>query len=402
MRARDVIHFSAGALEENRLRTFLMVVAMATGVGAVVMLTSLGEGARLYVVDRFASLGTDLLFVVPGRAETAGLAPQTFVGETPRDLTLGDAASLMHHPAVAALAPIVVGEALASTRGRAREVPVIGSTAEFLSIRRWELSRGRFLPPGNPTRPRPVCVIGTKVEKELFGARPALGAFLRVGDRRCRVIGILGSRGRSIGVDVEELVIVPVALAQELFNTSGLFRIVVEARNRESVPKVKEFILETIKKRHQGELDVTVITQDAVISTFDRIFHALTLAVAGIAALSLLVAGILTMNIMLIAVARRRAEVGILRALGATRLQVMVLFLAEAAMMSLGGGLLGLVAGKAGALAIGEFYREVSFKTPGWAPLAAISVAVATGLLFGALPAKRAAGLDPVEALSRR
>jgi putative ABC transport system permease protein len=402
VRFSDIIRFSLGALGGNRVRTMLMLFAMVIGVAAVVVLTGVGEGARRFVVNEFASLGTNLLIVLPGRSETAGLGPASFISETTRDLTVQDTLALARHPAVRRVAPISVGEVPVSWGRLEREVPVLGTTADFLPIRRWNIARGRFLPHGDPERASPVCVIGSKVLRELFGNRRALGELVTLGDRRFRVIGVLGSEGRSIGVDVEELVVIPVASAQMLFNTNSLFRVLVEARGRDVIPRVKAHIESTIRDRHQGEFDVTVVTQDAVLATFDRILRALTLTVAGIAAISLAVAGILIMNVMLISVSQRTAEIGLLKALGARQREIMMVILAEAVALSLIGAFLGYVIGVAGNRIIGLVYPKLPVGTPWWAVGAAVGVAVAAGLVFGILPARRAGRLDPVEALSRK
>jgi putative ABC transport system permease protein len=379
-----------------------MLIAMAIGVAAVLMLTALGEGARRYVADQFASLGTNLIIVIPGRAETAGVTPSTLMGETPRDLTLDDAMALTRSYRVRRIAPINVGSAEARWKSRGRDVTVFGTTNELLALRHWKMAKGRFLPDTDIDIASPVCVIGTKIRDELFGAQPALGQWMRLGDRRFRVIGILGSEGRSIGVDVQEAVMIPVASAQQLFNTPSLFRILVEARTREAIEPVKQFIIDTLKARHQGEEDVTVITQDAVLATFDRIFNALTYAVGGIAAISLFVAGILIMNVMLVAVSQRTAEIGLLKALGAAPRQIVALFLAEAFLLSLLGALLGLLLGELGSMVVRELFPALPAYPPVWATVTALLVALTTGILFSLLPARRAARLDPVLALSGR
>jgi putative ABC transport system permease protein len=402
MKLNDIIVFSFSGLRGNRARTALTLLAMAIGVAAVVVLTSLGEAARRYVTGEFASLGTHLVIVLPGRTETAGAGPSMMVGETTRDLTIEDALALTRNPAVRRIAPINVGSAPVSWHGLEREVAILGSTSDMLEIRHWEMSRGRFLPPEDPSRASSVCVIGTKVKQELFGNQQALGEWVRIGERRFRVIGILATKGRSIGVDVQDLVIIPVAAAQMLFNTPSLFRILVEVRSREEIPRVKDFVTNTLRKRHQGEEDVTVITQDAVLATFDKIFRALTLTVAGIAAISLAVAGILIMNVMLISVAQRTTEIGLLKALGASRKVIITVFITEAGMLSLLGALAGLAIGEAGSWVLGKIYPVLPLGAPVWAIAAALGVAMVTGLLFGVLPARRAAALDPVQALSRR
>jgi len=402
MRARDAVHLAGRALARYPGRTTLVLLAMAMGVAAVVVLTALGEGARQYVRGEFASLGTHLVIVFPGRAETAGAAPAMFGGETPRDLTLEDALAIGRHPSVRHFAPVIVGAALASFGGLEREVPVLGSTAELLAVRRWHLASGRFLPPGDPRRDSGGCVIGAKVRREIFGAERAVGQWLRVGTSRCRVLGVLGSEGRSIGLDVQELVIVPVAAAQRLFNTPSLFRILIEARSRDAVAEVKRHALATVRDRHQGEEDVTVVTQDAVLATFDRVLQTLTLAVGGIAAISLGVAGILIMNVMLVSVSQRTPEIGLLKALGAPPGQIRRLFLLEALVLSAVGAILGLGVGLAANAGLRTLYPVLPLRTPPWALAAALGTALGTGMGFGALPARRAARLDPVDALAHR
>ena len=402
MRTRDAIAFALASLAFSRVRTLLMLLAMSIGVAAVVVLTAIGNGARHYVVDQFSSLGTNLVIVVPGRAETAGGAATTLVGETPRDLTLDDARSLLRGDALRRMAPFNLGEIAVSYRGRERQAPLLGSTAALLPIHHLEMARGSFLPEEDMEIARPVCVLGATISRELFGWQNPLGEMVRLGGFRCRVIGVLASQGRSLGHDTEELVVVPVAFAQMLLNTEGLFRILVEAREPESIPRLKDFILDTIARRHYGEEDITIVTQDSVLATFERILGALTLSVAGIAAISLVVAGILIMNVMLMAVAQRTGEIGLCKAIGASRRQIMVLLVTEALLLSAVGGLLGLAIGLAGSRLARSLYPELSAGPPSWAMVAALGTALATGLIFSLLPARRAARLDPIQALGRR
>jgi putative ABC transport system permease protein len=401
MKTGDIIQFSTKALSGYSVRTLLMILAMAIGVASVILLTSLGEGARLYVTREFSSLGTYILIVLPGRSETTG-GPPPLLGETPRELTLEDALFLTRNSVIRRVAPITVGSAPVSWKHRNREVTILGSTETLFDIRQLSMSQGRFLPPGDPTRGSAVCVLGYKLKKELFGNQSPLGEWVRIGDRRFRIIGILAKKGQSLGLDMGDVAIVPVASAQALFNTSGLFRVLVQANGRNAVQKAKKTILREIRKRHEGEDDVTVITQDALLATFDRILLAMTLSVAGIAAISLSVAGILIMNVMLIAVSQRTAEVGLLRAIGAPGNQILRLFLSESAILSLIGAAFGIILAFIGVWGISHAYPEFPIAVPAWALGAAVFVALLTGLIFGVLPARRAARLDPVQALSRR
>ena len=402
MRAPDLLRLALESLLRARLRSVMMLVAMAIGVAAVIVLTSLGEGARRYVTGEFQALGTDLIIVLPGRSETTGLQPGMFAGETPRDLTLGDAQALLRIPSVERIAPIVIGSVSVSAAQLSREVPVLGTNADFLVVRNLGMGQGQFLPEGELDRDMAVCVIGSKVRGELFPDRPAVGNSVRIGGRRFRVIGVLSDTGRAIGFDLHELVIIPVRSAQQLFNTESVFRILVQARDRDEMPRAQAAVREVITARHQGEEDVTVITQDAVLATFDRIFTALTLTLAGIASVSLAVAGILIMNVMLVAVSQRTAEVGLLKALGARRRQITALFLAEAVLLSVAGAATGLAAGYAVTWVIGRMYPALPVGAPAWAVVLALVTAVASGVVFGLMPARRAARLDPVVALAGR
>ena len=402
MRPADLVRFAWGVLAGYRTRTFLILLAMGIGVAAVIAVSAIGEGARRYVVDQFGSLGTNLVIVLPGRSETAGAMPGVLLGKTPRDVTLEDALAISRSHAIRRFAPLIVGAGDARSGSRHRETPVLGSTAALKEIRSMELAQGQFLPEGDPRHAAPVCVIGATVVAELFGTRSPLGEWVRIGDRRFRVVGVLARQGESLGFNTDEVVIVPVAAAQALFNTESLFRILAEAKSREQIPAARADIEEILRLRHEGERDVTVITQDAILATFDRILGALTLAVGGIAAISLTVAGILVMNVMLISVTQRRAEIGLLKALGATGAQVRLAFFAEAVMLALGGAAVGIAAGKAAEMAVSQVYPAIPFGAPLWALLAAPAIAIATSVLFAVAPSRRAAQLDPVQALSRR
>ena len=400
MNLGDLLQFSSRALRGYPLRTSLVLLAMAIGVASVIVLSALGEGARAFVLREFSALGSHLLIVLPGRSETVG-GPPPLLGVTPRDLSLADAEALRRSSAVGRIAPVSVGVAPVSQGRREREAMILGTTANFFHINQVAISQGQPLPAASDAT-APVCLLGHQVKEELFGAAPALGEMVRIGDRRFQVIGLLSKKGQSIGMDIGAMVFVPVTAAQSLFNTSSLFRIMVEAVDRDAVGRARQAIEQIIRERHEGEDDITIISQDAVLATFDRILKVLTLTVSGIAAISLGVAGILIMNVMLIAVSQRQAEVGLLQALGARRRQIVTIFLTEAAMVSLAGSLVGLAIGWAMTGLLGRLFPSLPLTVPWWSPPAAMVVAVVAGLLFGVLPARRAARLDPVASLARR
>jgi len=402
MRTRDLLGFAISAARANHVRTALLMLAMAIGVAAVVSLTALADGARQYVVREFSAIGSNLLIVLPGRTETGGINPGSFISGTPRDLTIDDALALLRAPAVQRITPLTVGTSELSVGGLLREGMVVGSTAEFIEVRQFKMAQGQFLPREDWNRGSQVMVLGAKLQTELFPNASALGQFVRVGDRRFRVIGVLASTGSGLGMNTDDLAVVPVSLAQAMFNTNTLFRILVEARNRDAIETAKRQVSDVIQTRHDGELDVTVIAQDAMLATFDKLLATLTLSVAGIAAISLAVAGILVMNVMLVSVAQRRSEIGLLKALGASGTTIRMTFLVEAALLSAAGALLGYLLGLAGAAVIRGLYPLFPAYPPDWAVLAGLGTALGTGLLFGVLPARNAARLDPVKALAKR
>ncbi len=397
----DIFTHAFIAIKSQLLRTILIVLAMSIGVTSVTVLIALSESARRYIINEFEALGTNLVIVLPGRTETTGGPPPLF-GETPRDLTLADAESLLHSPYIAAVAPLTIGSAPVTFGGLERETNVFGSTHALLRVRHLSMAQGTFLPYAEDDNAESICVIGQTVREQLFADNSALGQWLRINDRRYRVIGVLAAEGESIGVDFDEMVIIPVASAQALFDTQSLFRILVEAKSRDAMFKAVEDIKKIVKLRHEGEDDITIITQDSVVSAFNKILTALTIAVAGIGSVSLIVAGVLVMNVMLVSVSQRTAEIGLLKAIGASQNQIQWLFLVEAMQLSFVGALFGLILGQAALAGISAVYPNFPLDLPLWGLVSALVVSILTGLLFGVMPARKAAKLDPIAALAKR
>jgi putative ABC transport system permease protein len=399
MKFFDLLRYAGGGVKGHRLRTSLSLLGVAIGVGSVILLTSLGEGARQYVIGEFASLGSNLLIIIPGKTETAGLAP--LVSTATHDLTRPDAEALAQRvPSLRRVAPLAVGTAPVRVGERSREVTVVGTTREMLEIRHLKMSIGRFLPANEPDAA--VCVLGARVQRELFPGENPLGKLVRIGEWRFRVIGVIAPRGTSIGMDLDEVVEIPVDTGLRLFNRSSLFRILVEVHSHEEIDHARLAAISVLRERHAGQEDVTILTQDSVLATFDNILKALTAALAGIAAISLGVAGLGIMNVMLVSVTERTREIGLLKAVGVTHGQVVAVFLVEAALLATVGGCLGLAAGLGAGRVLQHIYPELPFHPPLWAILAALGVSCSIGLLFGILPARNAARLDPVAALMRR
>lgn len=395
-----VLALAAGAFRGHRRRTVLTLVGVSIGVAAVLVLTAVGEGARRYVTGQFSALGSNLLTVLPGKVETTGAIPG--IGGVPNDLTIADAEALARGlPAARHVVPVVVGNDTVAHRERSRQAIVMGTTAEMMPVRGFEIAHGEFLPEGPWDRGSAVVVLGRTLAAELFPGERAVGRVVRIGSWRTRVIGVLHARGVHLGVDLDEAAFVPVATGMRMFDRSSLFRLLIEGRSGADLPALERRARAILVERH-GEEDVTLLTQDAVVGSLSAILDVLTAVLAGIAAISLSVAGIGVMNVMLVSVSERRAEIGLLKALGAAPRQILALFVAEAVLLSAMGGALGLGAGLGLVrLAVG-LWPEFPAAAPGWAVGAALGVSLAVGVLFGVLPARRAMRLDPVAALAGR
>lgn len=400
MRAADVVGMAWGALVKHRLRSALSLLGVAIGVLAVVLLTALGEGARRYVGGQFEALGTNLLIVLPGKVETSGALPG--LGGAPNDLTLADARALARDvPQAELVVPIALGNETVSHAERGRQVIVVGTSADFLEARRLALAAGSFLPRLEWERSAPVVVLGSKLARELFPAESPLGGVVRVGDARVRVVGVLAPRGMQLGLDMDDLAIVPVASAMRLFDESSLFRILVQVGAHGELERARERVVALLTERHDEE-DVTCITQDSVSGGLESILAVLTLVIAGIAAVSLSVAGIGIMNVMLVSVSDRTSEVGLLRALGARRGDVRALFVVEAVLLSCAGGVAGLALSWLAERLLALWFPRFPAAAPAWAIAAALATSLVVGAVFGVLPASRASRLDPVLALQKR
>jgi len=402
MRLADQTSMATAAIVRYPLRSSMLLVAIAIGVSAVLLLTSLGEGARLYVTSQFNSLGTHLLVVSPGKNEVGGMGGIAgAMSGTARPLTLDDAMALERSPYIATVTAFLPGSGKINFEGVERDIDILGTTWYMQRLFDYEMDEGRFLPKLDLDNASPIGVIGHTIAQELFRNTGPVGKWVRVGDRRVRIIGVMAEAGMAGGIDVDEALFLPVGFAMQMFNRESVHRMMVEAVGSDQMGLAEKDIKEIIKTRHFGKDDVTVMNQGAILKTFDKIFLVLTSTLAGIAAISLAVAGTLIMNVMLVAVSQRTEEIGLFKALGARRGQIISLFLTEAAILSLMGAVIGFFAGQGAIALLREIYPLVEFRSPDWAVIAAILMALGSGLLFGIMPARRAAHLNPIEALAR-
>jgi putative ABC transport system permease protein len=401
MTPRDLFLLAWEALRAHRVRTRLTYLALSIGVGSVLLLSGLGEGTRRWVESQFSSLGSNALVVMPGRTETRGGVP--LIPSTTRDLTMEDLHAVERRmPGVRQIVPIVIGEATATVDRRGRAVPLIGTTRGFLEVREVRVSLGESLPSGEADLATRVCVVGRKVARELFREQNPLGARLKLGEYPFRIVGVIEQRGQSMMVDLDEVVLVPAASALRMLNRRGLLRMLVQLTTSSDLDLAAARLKSILKDRHDQEEDFTVLSTTAVAASFGRIIRILTLALVGIAAVSLSVAGIGVMNVMIVAVTERTAEIGLLKAVGASSGQVSAVFLAEAVLLSSIGGAFGIVGGLVLTGAARYFVPSIPFQVPAQSIALASAVAAGVGILFGLIPAGRAAGMEPLDALRRR
>ncbi|MBP7147512.1 MAG: ABC transporter permease [Acidobacteria bacterium] len=396
MNLRDLAHLGWGSIRGHRLRSALTALGIAVGVAAVVLLTSIGEGTQRFVLAEFTQFGTHLVAVTPGRTTTHGL-PGAILG-TIRPLTVEDADALRRVRGVVSTVPVVQGNVEVSTGNRSRRTTILGVGADMPRVWQFQVRLGRFLPPDDARAARALAVLGARMRRELFGDENPLGARIRVGSDRYRVIGALEEKGQVLGFDLDDTVYIPAGRALDLFDREGVMEIDVLYSAGTPATDVVAGIRRVLTARHARE-DFTCTTQQEMLDVLGSILGVLTFAVGALGGISLLVGGVGILTVMMIAVTERTAEIGLLRALGATRGQVLTLFLAEAVALAALGGLAGLLAGAGIGLAANLLVPALPVHTSWLFALLAEVVAASIGLAAGVLPARRAARLDPIEAL---
>lgn len=396
MGLRELFHLTSGSILAQRLRSTLTALGIAIGIAAVVLLTAIGEGIHQFMLSEFTQFGTNLIAINPGKTTTMGTSVGVF-GST-RPLTIEDAEALARLPRVHGVEPVVAGNGVVEAEARQRRTNIYGVGPTFPEVFTFSVASGRFLPRDDPRSARAFAVLGSTLRKELFGEANPLGQRIRVGGDRYRVIGVMESKGQILGFDIDDTVYIPTAKALELFNRDSLMEIDVLYEAGSNVDEVAASIKRLLTARH-GREDYTLITQEQMLEVLGSVLDVLTFAVAALGGISLLVGGVGILTIMTIAVRERTPEIGLLRALGAERGQVLGLFLGEAIALAAVGGLAGLLLGIgiAGLLDLSVPALPVQISWP--YVILAESLAALIGLAAGVWPARHAARLDPVEAL---
>jgi putative ABC transport system permease protein len=393
----DLFGLALEALRGHRLRYALTALAVAVGISAVVLLSSIGEGTRRFIVGQMSQFGTTIIGVYPGRTQTGGMPGM--VSGSVRKLSLDDARALTRLPGVTGVVPTVYGTAVYEYAGRSRRTFVFGVTSQATQVWSMHVVSGQFLPAMDFDRGSPVVVLGPRVKRELFGLDNALGASIRIGESRFRVVGVMESKGQMLGFDLDDAAYIPVANAMRLLNRPEIDELDVLAASPDDIDPVAERVRRTLIERHDRREDFTIMTQKEALEMVNNILNIVSAVVTGIAAISLLVGAIGILTIMWIVVQERVAEIGLVKALGATRGQILSWYMVEAGLTALAGGVVGLLVGVGGAQLLRRAVPGLESYTSPLTVALALAVSFAVGLVAGVAPALRAARLDPVEAL---
>ena len=393
------------SLSANKMRSALTILGIVIGVAAVIAMVSVGRGAQNTITDSIQGIGTNLLFVIRGGTEDV---------RNPKPITLGDAEAIadpFQAPSVGAVAPALQGSAEITFGGESTTTSLMGVTPEYAYVRNYQVTEGEFINEEHMLGQASVVLLGPEVAKTLFGRTEGLvGETVRIEGQPFRVLGVLESKGGSGFANVDDQAFVPFSTAQaRLIRRATRDRVdmlIVSAVDAESVPAASEEIAQILRTRHRTEIgadDFTILTQEDFLDVAGTITNVLTIFLGGIAAISLLVGGIGIMNIMLVSVTERTREIGLRKAVGAHKSDILIQFLTESSVLSLIGGLIGIALGWAIAMIVGQIANANNAPINPTIGLDIVLIATifstAVGLFFGLYPANRAANLEPVEAL---
>ncbi|MGZ8165798.1 MAG: ABC transporter permease [Methylobacter sp.] len=396
MRYADLISLSYRTVISHKLRSSLTALGLIIGIAAVIILTSIGRGIHTFVLAEFTQFGTNLASVFPGKKTTFGLSGATI--STVRPLSLADAASLSKLENIINVVPLVQGNARIEAENKQRRTNVLGVGSAVPEVWKLKTAAGHFLPAGEQSNPRPLAVLGNKLAVELFGTASPLGKRIRIGSDRYRVIGVMEEKGQMLGFDMDDTIYIPAAKALELFDRESLMQIDLLYKSNTQIATVQQSIKRLLIARH-GEEDFTIVTQNQMLEAMDSVLNILTMAVAALGSISLLVGSVGILTIMTIAVSERISEIGLLRAVGAERRIIFQLFLGEALMLSMAGGLAGVLTGVMVVQITGSLLPALPVELA-WAYIAAaFVVSLLIGIVAGVAPAMKAARLEPLEAL---
>jgi putative ABC transport system permease protein len=382
------------SLRANKMRSLLTMLGIIIGVASVILLVSIGAGLQNLITEQFASLGSNSVYVMPGKVDLKSGPPTMNMSkfETSDVDTLARGSD-----AIAEATPGLVQMGLISYKGKTVSLELVGVWENYFGIQNFSAVSGDIIRQSDVERSRKTIVLGAKPAKELFGDADPVGSWVTLGEVRYQVKGVLEAKGSGggLGSDIDNRALMPFTTALRQFNVSRPMMIILTATGQDTVEDAaadaKRILLRRLK-----EDDFTVLQQTELLNTINQFLGAITIALGGIAAISLLVGGIGIMNIMLVTVTERTREIGLRKAVGATPQAILLQFLIEAVILSLVGGAIGILIGFLGSLALRSFIQTAV--TP-WSVGLASGFSALIGIIFGVAPAIRASRLDPIEAL---
>jgi len=402
MKTRALLGMAAGSIRKNKMRTLLTMLGIVIGVGAVIIMVAVGNGAQSQIEGQIRNLGTNLIVITPG-SSTAGGASQG--AQTFNRLTVADAVKIQNESTLlSGVSPVVVTRAQVITNTGNWRTEVDGVSPDYATIRDWNVSSGAFFTSDDVNASRKVALLGSTIVQNLFPDSDPVGAEIRIGDVPFTVVGVLAPKGQtSSGQDQDDVVLMPYTTAQDrLSGRTFLTQILASAQSSNEMAAAEDEVRGIMRDSHGllngGADDFTVRDQTAIAQAATSTTSVMTGLLAAIASISLVVGGIGIMNIMLVSVAERTREIGVRMAVGARGSDVLTQFLVESVVMSVLGGLIGLVAGYGGSVILGRVMGW-STSTPLVAVAAAVGFSAAVGVFFGYYPARKAAALDPIQAL---
>ncbi|WP_114327556.1 ABC transporter permease [Candidatus Colwellia aromaticivorans] len=395
MKLLDLIVWVERSLMSQKLRAGLTIAGFATGMAAVVLMNSIGESIRDYVMQEFTQFGSNIIAITPGKTETFGMGGLL---NTVRPLTLADGEYINQHKNVEFVVPVVMGTAKIKSENRARYTEVAGVGEKAAQAWKLTVAQGMFLPDDNHQKPRSFAVLGSTLKSELFGNSSALGKNIHVGSQRFRIVGVLKEKGQFMGQDLDDMIYIPTAKAMQLFNRESLMELDIFYQPGLDPKMIAEQIKQRLIKRHNME-DFTLITQEEMLKSLDNILVIIKMAGAGLGLISLLVGAVGIATIMTITVTERTSEIGLLRALGFSSKQIQKLFLTEAVFLALLSGLIGYAIVFVLLVIAKISLPTVPIELNIYVLIGSLGFSAFIGLLAGIYPAMNAAKLTPIEAL---
>ncbi len=405
----ELFHEASSAITVNKVRSGLTILGIVIGIGSVIAMISIGQGAQSSITSRIESIGSNLIIVTPGQQRTFGYGAREGQGSA-RTLTPDDANAIAQLDGVAAVAPEISGRYQVVYRGANTNTNIIGTLPTYTQVRNVEVDQGSFINNADVTASNRIAVIGPTVLQDLFGgnatATPdeAIGKIIRIKSNNFKVVGVTKSKGGTGFGNQDNIIYVPLTTGQHILlgSTAYVTEIDIEAQSQGIMSQVQQNITSLLLGRHNisdsSQADFTVQTQSDIVATASSVTNTFTMLLASIAGISLVVGGIGIMNMMLTTVTERTREIGLRKAIGAKKSNISIQFLLESVMLTFIGGVVGVALGWVFSLLINKF-ASITTSVSLWSIFLAVGVSALIGIIFGYYPARRAAGLNPIEAL---